>query len=59
MATHIPTNTVAEPALSLQMVRSTPTTTSDWKQGLPVLQGKGITLRELRVERCGLVCWRC
>jgi RimJ/RimL family protein N-acetyltransferase len=50
MATHIPTNTIAEPVMSMQMVHSTPTVSSDWKQALPVLQGKGITLRELRVS---------
>ncbi len=31
-------------------VSATPTVTSDWREGLPVLRGKGITLRELRVS---------
>lgn len=29
---------------------TTPAVSSDWKEGLPVLEGKGITLRELRMS---------
>jgi ribosomal-protein-alanine N-acetyltransferase len=44
MATHL-----AAPALRIATVESVaPTVTSDWKTGLPVLQGEGFTLRELR-----------
>ena len=51
MATHIPTNTIAEPAMAMQtMSSSPPTVSSDWKQGLPVLHAKGVTLRELRIS---------
>ncbi len=50
MATHMPTHTIAAPAMLLQRASTTPTVSSDWKQGLPVLQGQGITLRELRVS---------
>jgi RimJ/RimL family protein N-acetyltransferase len=34
--------------ISPVLPRSTPAVTSDWQQGLPVLQGDGFTLRELR-----------
>ena len=47
MATHYNT---AVPALAMQFVSTAPTITSDWRQGLPVLRGNGITLRELRVS---------
>ena len=33
-----------------QTTTTTGTVTSDWKQSLPVLSGKGITLRELRIS---------
>jgi ribosomal-protein-alanine N-acetyltransferase len=39
----------AEPA-PVNAVTSAPASSSDWKQGLPVLQGEGITLRELRAS---------
>ena len=48
MATHIPLNTNLEMPLPLQFRASQPTVTSDWTQGLPVLHGDGVTLRELR-----------
>jgi len=50
MATHIPTNAKVEPMTRLQFATTTPTVSSDWKRGVPVLQGHGITLRELRVS---------
>jgi ribosomal-protein-alanine N-acetyltransferase len=36
--------------LTVTTPMTTPTVTTDWKQRLPVLQAKGITLRELRVS---------
>jgi len=51
MATHIPTNTAAAPVMAMQMMSSSMLNTGgDWKLELPVLKGKGITLRELRVS---------
>ncbi len=52
MATHMPSRTYADPSPSLLMGTSTKATvaTSDWKKQLPVLQAKGITLRELRMS---------
>jgi RimJ/RimL family protein N-acetyltransferase len=51
MATHIPTNTPAKMPVTMAMGRAkTATVSSDWKTTLPVLQAKGITLRELRVS---------
>src|SRR5688572_14342146 len=48
MATHIPTKSYMDmPSI---MAMPTTATTSDWKRQLPVLQAKGITLRELRVS---------
>jgi ribosomal-protein-alanine N-acetyltransferase len=48
MATHIPTKSYMDmPSI---MAMPTTATTSDWKMQLPVLQAKGITLRELRVS---------
>jgi len=32
------------------VTRKTPTISTDWKKGLPVLEGRGITLRELRMS---------
>lgn len=52
MATHLHA-TEALQAASLAILPATPTqtvTSSDWRQRLPVLQGKGITLRELRTS---------
>ena len=49
MATHIPT-ICAEPPVTMAMSSEPATVTSDWKTQLPVLQAKGITLRELRVS---------
>jgi ribosomal-protein-alanine N-acetyltransferase len=52
MATHIPTNTTEGMTASIMTVNcaATKTVSSDWKEVLPVLKGKGITLRELRVS---------
>ena len=36
--------------LAVRTVTSGTTVTSDWRDGLPVLRGKGITLRELRTS---------
>ena len=52
MATHLHDErpTMRIPALALATVTATrPTTSSDWRQTLPVLSGAGITLRELRL----------
>ena len=51
MATHLHSS----PSVEMMMppppqAGTSPTVSSDWKQGLPVLEGKGITLRELRVS---------
>ena len=35
---------------TMTTLATTPTVCSDWKQALPVLQGQGITLRELRTS---------
>ena len=48
MATHIPTHTGV--AMTMPIPGMPATVASDWKQGLPVLSGHGITLRELRVS---------
>ena len=50
MATHIPTSLRVETMMPLPIATSTQTVSSDWKQGVTALQGKGITLRELRVS---------
>jgi RimJ/RimL family protein N-acetyltransferase len=50
MATHIPTRSYTDMPSVLAMPSGTTATTSDWKTQLPVLQAKGITLRELRVS---------
>ncbi len=53
MATHIPTTTTEGMTASIMTLScaatKTKTVSSDWKEVLPVLKGKGITLRELRV----------
>jgi RimJ/RimL family protein N-acetyltransferase len=49
MATHIPTRSYTDMPSVLAMPSGTTATASDWKTQLPVLQAKGITLRELRV----------
>jgi ribosomal-protein-alanine N-acetyltransferase len=49
MATHLNTDQVTA-TMTLATSSATPTVTSDWKKGLPVLQGSGITLRELRAS---------
>ena len=49
MATHIPTS--ATHMMTEAVIVSTPSTVSaSWKEALPVLKAKGITLRELRVS---------
>ena len=48
MATHIPTNTSLEMPVPMQFTATCATVSSDWKERLPVLEGNGITLRELR-----------
>lgn len=50
MATHIPTKSYTDMTAIMAMASPTTATTSDWKKQLPVLQAKGITLRELRVS---------
>ena len=50
MATHIPTRSYTDMPAVMAMASGTRATTSDWKSKLPVLQAKGITLRELRVS---------
>jgi RimJ/RimL family protein N-acetyltransferase len=50
MATHIPTGKSVEMIMPLPYAEATSTVSSDWKQGLPVLQAHGITLRELRTS---------
>jgi [ribosomal protein S5]-alanine N-acetyltransferase len=50
MATHIPTCLRVETMMPLPIATSTQTVSSDWKRGVTALQGKGITLRELRVS---------
>jgi len=51
MATHIPANTQHHDAPALAILNAvTVTTVSDWRESLPVLKAKGITLRELRVS---------
>ena len=50
MATHIPTKSYTDMPSVMAMPSGTTATTSDWKTQLPVLQAKGITLRELRVS---------
>ena len=54
MATHMPSRTHSDMSAALVMATATATTatvaTSDWKKQLPVLEAKGITLRELRVS---------
>ena len=58
MATHMPSKTYSDmpPTLVIATASSTSTSTtatvaaSDWKQQLPVLEAKGVTLRELRVS---------
>src|SRR5687767_5305775 len=50
MATHIPTRLHAELPVTMVRTSATAAVSSDWKTQLPVLQTKGITLRELRVS---------
>ena len=50
MATHIPTRLHAEMPVTMVTRSTTAAVSSDWKTQLPVLQAKGITLRELRVS---------
>lgn len=50
MATHIPTNTPPKMPVTMAMGSTTAAVSSDWKTTMPVLQAKGITLRELRVS---------
>lgn len=47
MATHMPTHTST---MVMPIPGNPATVSSDWKHGLPVLSGHGITLRELRVS---------
>ncbi len=49
MATHIPTH-VAHETLQAAIASAPQVVSSDWKEALPVLKAKGITLRELRVS---------
>ena len=49
MATHIPTNTALEMPIPMQFTATAATVCTDWKRRLPVLEGRGITLRELRL----------
>jgi len=49
MASHAPT-TCSEPPVTMAISSGSATVLSDWKTQLPVLQAKGITLRELRVS---------
>ena len=53
MATHMPSRTHSDMSATLVMTTTGATATvatSDWKEQLPVLEGKGVTLRELRVS---------
>ena len=50
MATHIPGATQMQMQAVVAMHSAAPAVSSDWKTHLPVLQAKGITLRELRVS---------
>ncbi len=51
MATHLLETTMTKTPMLRTLTRpTTATVETDWKQGLPVLQGAGITLRELRLE---------
>jgi len=50
MATHIPTETQGHVTMPLLTTTMAPAVSSDWKKGLPVLEGHGVTLRELRVS---------
>jgi RimJ/RimL family protein N-acetyltransferase len=51
MATHMPTHTGLASRLPLLLATptATGTVTSDWKRGVPALEGDGFTLRELRI----------
>ena len=48
MATHIPTNTYVEMPVPMQFAATVRLASSAWTDRLPVLEGNGITLRELR-----------
>jgi ribosomal-protein-alanine N-acetyltransferase len=50
MATHIPTKSYMDMPPIMAMSKTTQTVSSDWKTQMPVLQAKGITLRELRTS---------
>jgi [ribosomal protein S5]-alanine N-acetyltransferase len=50
MATHIAASRNVETATISAVAGTLPAISSDWKQGLPVLKARGVTLRELRVS---------
>jgi ribosomal-protein-alanine N-acetyltransferase len=50
MATHIPTKSYIDMPPTMARANATQTVSSDWKTQMPVLQAKGITLRELRMS---------
>jgi RimJ/RimL family protein N-acetyltransferase len=50
MAKHILHQTRVMPGLQTVIGQNSTTTTSDWKQALPVLTGSMVTLRELRIS---------
>jgi ribosomal-protein-alanine N-acetyltransferase len=50
MATHIPTKSYIDMPPTMVRANATQTVSSDWKTQMPVLQAKGITLRELRMS---------
>lgn len=50
MATHIPTSAPPKTPVTMAMGNTTAAVSSDWKTTLPVLQAKGVTLRELRLS---------
>ena len=50
MATHIPTNAATRTMLEAAIVTTPSTVSATWREALPVLRAKGITLRELRVS---------
>jgi ribosomal-protein-alanine N-acetyltransferase len=50
MATHIPTSARTEQMLTALVTSPAQTVSSNWREALPVLKAKGITLRELRTS---------
>lgn len=50
MATHIPTTSTSDMTIAMALASTEQTVSTDWKTQLPVLQAKGITLRELRIS---------